>query len=240
MRLVAALSIGSAGSAFAQEGQLSLRTGVESTSGDYGGTQDLGDLYVPLTVLYESRRAAFRVTLPYVEVEFTDPAGSTYTESGLGDVVLGLTVYDVFRSPDGSLALDLTGKLELGTADETRGLGTGETDFSIQADIFKFLGGSTLVASAGYKTRGEPANVTIDDTWLVSVGGFYHFSTSTSGGLFVDYRQSSVPGAGPIRELTASLSRRLAGRWRVQGYVVRGFSDTSLDWGAGLATRFDF
>ena len=82
--------------------------------------------------------------------------------------------------------------------------------------------------------------MTIDDTWFLSAGGYYRFSDSTSGSLFLDYRQSSVPGNESIRELTASLSRRISGDWRIQGYLVRGLSDTSLDWGAGLSARIDF
>jgi hypothetical protein len=239
--LIAVLASGWAGSASAQEGRLSLRTGIERTSGDYGGTQELGDLYVPLTLLYERRRLGFRATVPYLEVEFTDTTtSSTYTESGLGDIVLGLTVYDVLRSSDGSVAVDITSKLKLGTADELKGLGTGETDLSVQADIFKFLGRTTITGSVGYKLRGEPDTLSIDDTWFASVGGYYHFSDATSGGLFFDYRQSTVPGLESIQELTASLSRRLGDEWRVQGYLVRGLGDTSLDWAAGLSARVNF
>jgi hypothetical protein len=235
------VAVGLPTAAAAQEGELSLRIGVEQTSGDYGGTEDLEDSYVPLTVLYERERLAFRLTVPYLEVEFLDPIDfSTYTESGLGDVVLGLTAYDVFESSNQSVAIDLTGKVELGTADEEQGLGTGETDYSLHADIYKYLSKGALVVSAGYKIRGEPAGVTVDDTWLLSFGGLYRFSTAMSGGVFLDYRESSVPGLEAVRELSASLSRRLDDRWRLQGYLVRGLSDTSLDWGAGLSVRRDF
>ncbi len=239
--LVAFGMIGPAASVFGQEGRFAFRTGIEQTSGDYGGSRDFRDRYIPLTVLYERSRLAFRVTLPWLEVEFADPDGlSTFTESGLGDAVLGLTVFDVLGSTDGSLALDLTSKLKLGTADERKGLGTGETDYSLQADVYKFVGRSTLVVSAGYRLRGDTATLPLDDTWLLAAGGFYRLSSATSAGLFLDFRESSVPGYESIRELTASLSRSLAGQWRVQGYLVRGLSDTSLDWAAGVATRRDF
>jgi hypothetical protein len=225
----------------AADGRLSFRTGIERTSGDYGGTQSLSDTYVPLTVLYEGRRLGFRATLPYLRVEFADPVdASTYTEAGLGDIVLGLTVFDVFRSADRSLVIDVTNKIKLGTADEHKGLGTGESDFSTQADIYKFLGPSAFVATVGYRFRGEPTTISLDDTWLMSVGGTYRFSGSTSGGLFLDYRESSLHGYESIRELTVSLSHRLERNWRIQSYLVRGLSDTSLDWGAGLSARVDF
>jgi hypothetical protein len=236
--------IGTAGLVFtasAQESQLSVRAGFERISGDYGGVQNFDDLYAPLSVLYERARVGLRVTVPYLEVEFADPDGmSTFTESGLGDVVLGLTVYDVVRSRSGNLVVDVTGKLKLPTADEDKGLGTGETDYSLQADIYRFLGRGTMIASAGYKVRGDPQGAVFEDSLLVSLGGLYEFSTWTSGGLFLDYRQSSVPAFESIRELTALLSRRLDDRWRVQGYVVRGLSDTSLDWSLGFSARRDF
>ena len=89
---VAIIAIGWATDVLAQDGQLSFRAGIERVTGDYGTSQEFGDLYVPLTVLYERPRLGFRATLPYLEMEFADPVtSSTYTESGIGDVVLGLT-----------------------------------------------------------------------------------------------------------------------------------------------------
>lgn len=75
------------------EGYASLRVGTERISGDYGGAVDYRDLCVPVTLLLERGRFGFRATVPYLDVEFTDPVdGSTYTESGMGDVVLGFTL----------------------------------------------------------------------------------------------------------------------------------------------------
>ena len=230
-----ALSTATAG---AQGGAFSVRLGFEQTSGDYGGDTEFDDRYLPVTLLYQTDRIAFRATVPYVEIEFVDPVDSSvYTESGLGDVVLGLTVFDVIESSNGSLTVDLTGKVELPTADEAKGLGTGETDYSLQADLFKHVGKAAFVGSLGYKVRGEPAGVALEDGWLVSIGGLYRFSTRTQGSLFLDHRESSLPGSEPIREAVASLSRNVNERWRVQGYLIRGFTDTAVDLGAGMSVR---
>jgi hypothetical protein len=239
--LAAAAVAGVPAAAAAQDGELSLRVGFDQTSGDYGGSTDFDDRYMPVTLLYQTQRIAFRATVPYLEVEFVDPVdSSTYTESGLGDVVLGLTFYDVIESANGSLTVDLTGKGELPTADEAKGLGTGETDYSLQADLFKRVGDAAFVGSLGYKVRGEPSGVALEDGWLLAVGGLYRFSPRTQGSLFLDYRESSIPGGESIREATVALSRSLDERWRVQGYLVRGFSDAALDWGAGLSVRRAF
>lgn len=225
-------------------GRLSFRVGVEHASGDYGGTQTLNDLYVPVTVLYERPRLALRVTVPYLRIQFADvdPAGGTakLTESGLGDAVAALTVYDVYRSRNRGVALDLTGKIKLATADETRGLGTGETDYSVQADVYKFFGRATLLGTVGYRIRGQPVGVVFDNSWLASTGVLYRIAERTEAGVFFDYRESAVPGAPAIRELALSLSQALRDRWRVQGYLVHGFSDTSPDYGLGFSLRRNF
>jgi hypothetical protein len=230
--------------AFAQDGRFSYRIGFEHTTGDYGGTQEVSDLYAPLTLLYGGERVTFRATIPYLEAEFLDPISAdglpTYTESGPGDVILGATVYDVWRSFDGGLALDLTGEIKLPTADEEQGLGTGETDYTVQADLYKFVGRSTLVGTIGYRLRGEPPGLGLDDSWQVSAGALYRFSAYTSGGLFLDYRQSSIPGAASIREASAYLGWRLGDGWRAQSYLIHGLSDTTLDWGVGASLRRGF
>lgn len=218
-----------------------MRVGFEQSSGDYGGDVDFDDTYVPVTLLYQTQRIAFRATVPYLEVEFADAVDSSkYTESGLGDVVLGLTFYDVFESADRSLTLDFTGKVELPTADEQKGLGTGETDYALQADLYKRIGKAAFATIVGYKIRGEPTGVSFDDSWLLSVGGLFRFSGRTQGGIFLDYRESALAGFPAIREATVSLARSVSDRWRVHGYVVRGLSDTSLDWGAGMSVRRAF
>lgn len=139
--------------AHAADGNLRLYAGVEYTSGDYGGTEQIEDVYVPLTLIYGLPRIDLRLTVPYLEVK----SGPDVTESGLGDVVAGITVYDVFRSDDGTLALDFTGKVKFGTADETVGLGSGETDYSVQAEVYKAIGRSGFSTGVGYKVRGDTA-----------------------------------------------------------------------------------
>lgn len=233
-------AVGSTAAAQGPASHVSLRVGTERISGDYGGDVDYRDVYVPATVLLDRGRFGFRATIPYLEIEFTDPLdGSTYTESGAGDVVLGLTLFDAL-TPRGPWSVDATLKVKLGTADEARGLGNGEDDYTLLADLRRSLERGALVATVGYRLRGEPTGVMLEDGWLTSIGALRTFGAATTGGLFVDYRESSGLGQEAIREVSASLSRRLQRDWRVQGYVVRGLTDTTLDLGVGLSIRRDF
>jgi hypothetical protein len=170
------------------------------TSGEYGGTEDIEDLYVPITGTIYLDNVAISLTVPYLSFRapsgttVTDPggmpvpgSGQTIKESGLGDVVAGVTIYDVFLSDDRSVALDLVGRVKLGTADRDKGLGTGEQDFLLRADLYKFFDLFTLIGSGGYKLRGDPSDIDLENGFLASIGGSYEISNESSVGLFYDY-----------------------------------------------------
>jgi len=65
-------------------------------------------------------------------------------------------VFDVLSSSSGDLAMDLTGKIKFGTADEDKGLGTGEQDYSLQADVFRFFDGATLMERRATRSAAIP------------------------------------------------------------------------------------
>src|SRR5438067_2246733 len=148
---------------------LTLGTGFDYTSGKYGTSEKTDILYVPFYGRYETGRGVFRLTVPYIRitgpgnvlgagadrVTLPGPTGARRTESGLGDVV-GSAFYNVLSERNGPLGLDLGAKVKFGTADETKGLGTGKNDYSLQADFFKPLGATTVFGSLGHRWYGDP------------------------------------------------------------------------------------
>ena len=235
--------------ALAEEGDsvISWATGVEYSSGTYGGTEDIEDLYVPLSARLSTDRLAFEVTVPYLSVTapsgttLTEPgdepisgSGPTATESGLGDVIAGVTLYDVYYSDRLGVALDLTGKIKFGTADETRGLGTGEQDLTLRADLYKFFQQLTLMGSAGYKYRGDPADLDLENVFLGTIGGAFSASDDARVGVMYDYREPALADADAVSVLSVFLSRSWGDAWHMQFYAFTGFSDSSADWGAGI------
>jgi hypothetical protein len=229
--------------------EFTLSTGVDFASGTYGGDADIEDIYVPLTATVDYGRVAFRLTVPYLSVKapegtIFDPggeplpgSGALTTESGLGDIIGSVTIYDVLSSQRLGLAMDLTGKVKFGTADEDKGLGTGESDYSVQADLYKFMDDFTLLGSLGYKYRGDPTGIDLDNVLMASVGGTYRFSPDVKGGLIFDYRESAISGSDSVQELTGFVSRRISEDWRLQVFVLTGFTDSSPDWGGGFQIK---
>jgi hypothetical protein len=226
--------------------RFSLSAGVNITSGTYGGADDIEDTYVPLTATVDYGRVLFRLTVPYLSVRapegtILDPdgvplpgTGDVTTESGLGDIVGSATIYDVVYSERLGFVMNLTGKVKLGTADEAKGLGTGESDYSVHADFYKFVDRLTLMSSVGYRFRGDPADIDLRDTLMASVGGTYRITAGIYGGLFYDYRESAISGSDALREVTGLLSHRISDDWHLQVYAMTGLTDSSPDWSAGV------
>ena len=235
----------------AADSAFSLGVGAEYTTGDYGGDESIDEVYVPVTAIYDAGRVSFRLTVPFLSVRAPEGTiiegpdgqpivgeGPRTTESGLGDVVAAVTVLDVLRSSSGNVALDLTGKVKFGTADEEKGLGTGEQDYTLQADLFRFYDRFTAIGTAGYTFRGDPQGVNIDDAFFASLGGTYAVSSTVRCGAFYDFREAAYPGNDDLHEVSVFASTRVSDAWRLQGYLLAGFTDSSPEWGLGLtATR---
>src|SRR5262245_25206745 len=227
--------------------QTSVGVGVEYTTGKYGATQSTDQLYVPFVVKHETGLWIFKATVPYLRVSgpgnvigagpdrIVSPGvdDARRTESGLGDVVAS-AFYNVLDERKGGLGIDLGFKIKLPTADEQKGLGTGETDYAFQADFFKPFGATTLFGSVGYRIYGDPPGATLRDVPYGSIGVSYRLAGDSSVGAAYDYRPHIVNGGSEISELTAFWSKRMSPEWKFQLYGVVGFSDASPDAGAGV------
>ena len=236
------------GAAPAADPAFSLVAGAEYTTGDYGGEASIDEVYVPVTATMDLERVTFRLTVPFLSVSapgFTTVSGPDgqpvvgegprTTESGLGDVLASATVFDVLATRSGDVVLDLTGKVKVGTADADAGLGTGEQDYTLQVDAFRFFERSTLMGTAGYSVRGDPAGYELENTFFVSVGASHAMTDSVRAGAFYDFREAAVPGSDAPQELTAWVSARLGEHIRAQFYLLAGFGDSSPDWGGGIS-----
>ena len=131
-------------------GQWKISTGFDYSSGDYGDPEDTEILYVPVNVKYAQDTFQIKVTVPWVQIKgpgtvigagdggVVIPGDGTEvgTESGIGDIWASFT-YSVEAIPEDLFFLDLVAKVKIPTADEDKRLGTGEVDYTLQADFFK-------------------------------------------------------------------------------------------------------
>ena len=228
-----------------------LAVGTEFVSGDYGGEERVDEWYTRFSGWVRLGRVSLELTVPWLSVDA--PAGTVVdgpggpiigdgprrTESGIGDVMVAATLRDVWTSAGGTAALDLGGEVKLGTADEDRGLGSGETDITLRADYLAFFDRWTGLASLGYAVRGDPDAFDLDDGIVAAAGGLFRVTATNRAGLFLEYRQAAYFTNDDPLELTGFYSWR-AGEWRTSLSLRAGLSDSAPDWGAGLSLATTF
>ncbi|HEX9433401.1 MAG TPA: hypothetical protein VF930_07805 [Stellaceae bacterium] len=259
---LAVLALCLARAALGAEGELALGSGVNFTSGTYGGSESTHILTVPLTARYESEPWTLRATLPYLRISgpsavfpgvgrvenrsILDNLLRSRTQndrrsvSGLGDATASAT-YTLYSGGSANRSgVGLSGKLKFATGDENQGLGTGSNDVAVQVDAFQGIGRSTIFGAVGYTMFGDSPIANFDNVLNFGVGALQRIDGGDTIGVAFDLRQAGNPAPAPQRELTAFWSHRLEGNWRSQLYALKGFSRGSPDWGGGITAAYVF
>lgn len=242
----------------------SLTTGFDYTSGKYGNAQSTEILYIPVTAKYQTGDWTAKLTVPYIQVTgpggvvqgmgrvatsggtATGPGfgrkagGGTGTNAGLGDIVasLGRTIYD---SADDTFSLDLVGKVKFGTADANLGLGTGKNDYSAQLDgTWMLTDATSLLGTAGYKVVGAPVGVTVNNVFFGSAGVDHATSNISNVGVMFDYVQKVTVYSYAQEDAMVYASQKLSAGTKVMGYLLKGFTSGSPDYGVGATITGSF
>ena len=232
----------------------SIATGVDYSSGDFG--LDLGNtdtIYAYAQADVDIDRLRLRVTVPWLDIEgpqsvtggtgdpvITNPDGGTETSvSGLGDIILQAGY--LWGSPSNPLPyMETVVKVKVPTANENKGLGTGKTDYSLQADIFDRYGVVTPFATIGWRKFGDPETFELKNTFFASGGLSIAVSEQFSFGAAVDWREAASLNAEDALEASPFATLRLGPNWRLTGYGVFGFKDGSPDAGGGVQLRYRY
>jgi hypothetical protein len=233
-----------------EPGVVGISAGAEFSSGDYGTGKDTDIWYFPFTLRYETERWLWRVTVPYLIVQneagvvissghgmgghssTTTTSTTTKTQSGLGDVVAAAS-YTLQKKARQQPALDVTGKIYFGTANENKGLGTGQNDYAVQLDVAQDVAAVELFGSAGYRVTGDPAGVTYKDVLYGTFGAEHNYAARDAVGVALDAQQPYVSGADPFLQLTGYLALRPARDTKFTLYLLLGLSDAAPDAGLG-------
>lgn len=236
-------------------------TGVDYTTGDYGTGTSTDILYIPFTAKYEHGPWFIGLTIPYIRIRgdssvvggadgtvITKGNGKTKTvngstvpnvttNSGLGDIV-GQAGYSFFLNDSTLPLVDLIGKIKFPTADKNQGLGTGEFDYSLQADVSKTFDRWTPFGTVGYRYVGEPSGTHLNNIFFTSLGVSYKLQEQWRAGLIFDYRQSTSDNTADPAELTPFAVWKLRRDVALTGYGVIGLTNGSPDYGAGLQAKY--
>lgn len=240
--------------AAAADSGLELNVGAEFTTGKYGKSEATDTWYYPVVVRYRTERMSFGLTLPYIHT--TGPAavvGSLagqillnprtgmirQTASGPGDIEASGS-YLVHDGSTNGWFVEMVGKAKFPTGDAAKGLGTGSRDYALEGQFVHQGRALTSFGNLGWRHMGNAQGVVLLDTWSALFGLGHDLSASAQLGAAWNYRQPVVDGAPPVRELMIYLTLAVAPKARLQGYLLKGYSDASPDKGMGMTWSGNF
>jgi len=216
------------------------------SSGNYGGSDDIELVYVPLVAKLEIDAWTLRTVLPWLRVSggtttVEGPGGPIETKNGtadgFGDVLLEgsyafapLARYAPF--------IEVGARLKTPTAKESRGLGTGEFDITPEIEITREYGRWTPYVTVGFRVLGDSTSTTYRDGFLASAGISCRLFGMFEPGIFAYWKQAATKGSDDAVEILPVLRMEFGEQWMVDAYASAGFTDSTPDAGGGIVLHY--
>jgi hypothetical protein len=161
------------------------------------------------------------------------------SESGLGDI--NLKVGYVLLPENGSLPqVRPMAFVKFPSADKNRALGTGEFDEGLSVEISKWIGDWNPFAEAGYVVQGKSSQLPLRNYLAYDAGVGYQVSGNFRPILLVKGATAPADGASSLLEVRLKLKYQATNRTGIEGYLAKGITSNSPDYGVGLSAFYSF
>lgn len=157
--------------------------------------------------------------------------------TGQGDVTALLS--RSFDSGSGPV-WNVGSKVKFATASASAGLGTGKADASLQIGVVNDFGPWTLGGTVGYTLVGKVAGLELHNFSYFDIDSSYKASEEISVGANLAGGQSPVAGSAALLTSSFSVNYKFAHNSYLTANILRGLSDGSPKWGAGLTLNVGF
>jgi len=145
---------------------------------------------------------------------------------GLGDILLNVGYTFI---PDKKILLKTSAIMKVATADEDKGLGTGEHDYSAQVDLFTSHEQFFFGASAGYTLTGDSDIYDYNDVLYSTLSAGYNIAYGFYAGASYYYRQTLFDSLDDTHSVSPYLSYKVLDTLKLQLRYTRGLSDSTAD-----------
>lgn len=222
-----------------------LDTSIVFARGNYGLATDTDVLIALVAPTYESGDWRVQATIPYVHLN--GPAtvvGNTGTStvsqsaSGLGDAALSVT--RKLDAEENGWTTSIGTKIKFPTADKAKGLGSGEMDYSFQADVIKTGGTVIPFATFGYQYLGRNVSYPMKSGLFATAGFATNVSAGNTLGLATNWRQPTIRNGKDAFEVMLFTQHDFSKSSHIQVFVMHGFTDASPDFTIGLTLGLKF
>jgi len=230
---------------------------LDYSNGDYGTSDDTDIFSTSVTVgfsptadwelyvtavpfLYQKTTNLISVAGQPVKAKGKRAAQSAQEEereshTGIGDTTIGATFYAIDETEIGP-EVDFTANIKIPTADDDRGLGTGEIDYSVGVNLSKTSDAWTIYGSLDYTILGDPGgDYDLDNYLSGTIGVSHQCLPNLKNSLYVYAGQAMSDESDDQLEIGLNSSINLSEADNLSVYVTRGLWDGSPDWGVGMA-----
>ena len=228
---------------------ITVSTGLDYSSGRYGDTQSTDTLVSLNSLTFNKGNFQFIVSMPYLTI--TGPAyavvgaggvpvvirpkgGATSTyRTGWGDLGLN-ALYTIPAEDFYDFEVTLTGHTKIATANASKGLSTGATDFGFSLDVSRQWDDWGPFVTLGYNVPGSPSFYAFNDAPSFSVGTSYQASDNFFLIGSYDFDGSISSTLPDAQQLFTSASWEFSEHWTTTAYAEFGLSSGAPKVGTGL------
>ncbi len=215
----------------AADGRTYLAADAGYRSGDFGTDTTFRLIHLTPSIGFVSDTWQASLSIPTLTLQADGELGKQ-TASGIGDILIQASRRLVSEKSTG-IQVDGSVAVKMPTADETKGLGTGGTDYSAFILLKKSYGTIAFMAQAGYIVRGDASIQTYNDTPMYAVGISKSFNRSQLAAVY-ENDGAFVDGADTARSIAVSGFHVLSPQYAVRGSLLIGVSDGAEDIGASI------
>jgi len=126
------------------------------------------------------------------------------------------------------------------TAEKNKSLGTGAYDGGFALEFWKWLDSWITYAEAGYAIQGKSSAIAMKNYLYYTIGAGYQVTDNFRPMFILKGSSAPVDGVDPLLEARLKLKYQATQHTGIEGYLAKGITTSSPDYGTGLAVFYDF
>lgn len=161
------------------------------------------------------------------------------SESGLGDINLK-AAYILVPEKDAVPQVRPSVFVKFPTADKNKSLGTGEFDEGFAVEVSKWFGKWNPFAEVGYTVQGRTPLLPLRNYMTYNAGTGYQVTDRFRPLVFIKGSSPPADGSSSLLEVRLKLKFQATTHTGIDGYLSKGITTNSPDYGTGLSVYYDF
>ena len=169
----------------------------------------------------------------------SSPGMFTGYAAGLGDITVKVG-YMLAPEERWNMGIRPTFYLKFPTADSTKGLGTGKYDEGVSVQLSKTVENWHAFVEPGYTVQGREAGMALKNYFSYRAGVGYQATASLLPWLVVKGTTPLAEGLDPVMEVRLAAQYSLNEKSWLEGYVAKGVTAATSEYGFGLSLTRGF